>query len=109
VDSLDKVKLLPNTLPALKELAKMDYIVFFVTNQAGIAEGLITLEQFREINRKVLDLIAPSGITISKTYLCPHGEGSNCECRKPKPKLLKDAVEEYDIDLASSWMIGDRP
>ena len=54
VDSLDKVQLLPNTLEALKLLAKLDYGVFFITNQAGLAEGLITPEQFNEINNKVL-------------------------------------------------------
>ena len=109
VDSLDKVKLLPNTLEALKLLAKLDYGVFFVTNQGSLAEKLITIEQFEEINTKILELIAPSGIKILKTYLCPHGENDTCECRKPKPKLLLDAAKEYDVELAQSWMIGDRP
>lgn len=108
VDSLDKVELLPNALEALTKLAALDYGVFFVTNQAGLAEGLITQEQFDEINDKILGLIAPSGIKIIKTYVCPHGESDVCECRKPKPKLLFDAAEEYGVDLANSWMIGDR-
>ena len=109
VDSLDKVKPLPNTLEALKLLAKLDYGVFFVTNQGGLAEKLITIEQFEKIHTKILELIAPSGIKILKTYLCPHGENDTCECRKPKPKLLLDAAKEYDVELAQSWMIGDRP
>jgi histidinol-phosphate phosphatase family protein len=108
VDSVDKVKLLPNVVEALKLLATLDYKVFFITNQAGVAEGLITLEQFNEINNKVLEYVAPSGIKIEKTYLCPHAESDNCECRKPKPKLLLDAAKEYDIDLSKSWMLGDR-
>lgn len=109
VDSLEKVELLPNTLAALKLLADLDYAIFFITNQAGLAEGLITLEQFNRINDKVLELVAPSGIKVIKTYLCPHGENDNCECRKPKPKLLLDAANEYQIDLSNSYMIGDRP
>ena len=109
VDSLDKVQLLPNTIQALKQLNELDYGVFFVTNQAGLAEGLISLKNFNEINNKAIELIAPSGVEILKTYVCPHGEYDNCECRKPKPKLLFDAVSEYGIDLAKSWMIGDRP
>src|SRR3989344_131678 len=108
-NSLEKVQLHPNTLEALKLLATLDYGVFIITNQAGLAEKLITMEQFEEINNKVLELIAPSGLTILKTYLCPHGENDNCECRKPKPKLLLDAAKEFDVDLAQSWMIGDRP
>lgn len=109
VDSLDKVELLPKTLQALQLLAPLDYSIFFITNQAGISEGLITVDEFYEINDKVLGLIQPSGIHVLKTYLCPHTEQDDCDCRKPKPKLLLDAAQEYDIDLAHSWMIGDRP
>jgi D-glycero-D-manno-heptose 1,7-bisphosphate phosphatase len=109
VSSLDKVELLPNTIEALKTLAKLNYGIFFITNQAGLAEKLITIDQFWEINNKVLKLIAPSGINVLKTYLCPHSENDNCECRKPEPKLLLDAAREFNIDMAESWMIGDRP
>lgn len=109
VDSIDKVELLPSTMAALQLLAGLDFEVFIVTNQAGLAEGLISWDDFDEINNKILSLVAPSGITILKTYVCPHGDHSTCECRKPKPKLLFDAAKEYDIDLAQSWMIGDRP
>jgi D-glycero-D-manno-heptose 1,7-bisphosphate phosphatase len=109
VDSLDKVELLPHTLDALKLLSTLDYKVFFVTNQAGLAEGLISEAQFNEINDAILRLIEPSGIAIEKTFVCPHGENSPCDCRKPKPGLLLQAAREYDIDLGASWMIGDRP
>lgn len=109
VNSLDKVELLPNTLEALQLLSKLNYYVFFITNQAGLAEGLITEVEFDEINDKVLALVGPSGIKIEKTFVCPHGEDSRCECRKPKPGLLLNAAREYDIDLSQSWMIGDRP
>ena len=109
VSSLDKVELLPNTLEALRRLAQLDYKVFFVTNQAGFSEGLITWDDFNAINDRVIELIAPSGVTITKTSVCAHGENENCECRKPKPKLLIDAAKEYGIDLSQSWMIGDRP
>lgn len=108
VDSVDKVALFPDTVAALTELAKLDYLVFFVTNQAGIAEGLITMDQFNVINNKVIELISPSGIEVKETLVCPHGEGSTCDCRKPKPKLLQDAAQKYGIDLGQSWMLGDR-
>jgi D-glycero-D-manno-heptose 1,7-bisphosphate phosphatase len=109
VDSLGKVVLLPKSIEALKKMVNLGYLVFFVTNQAGISEGLISIDEFNEIHDKVLGLISPSGVKIEKTYLCPHGENDDCDCRKPKPKLLLDAAKEYDIDLGSSWMIGDRP
>ncbi|MCF7865553.1 MAG: HAD family hydrolase [Candidatus Pacebacteria bacterium] len=109
VSSLDKIELLPNTIEALKVLSTLDYGVFFITNQSGLSEKLITLNQFWEINNNILELIAPTGIKILKTYLCPHAEDDNCECRKPHPKLLLDAAKEFSIDLQNSWMIGDRP
>jgi D-glycero-D-manno-heptose 1,7-bisphosphate phosphatase len=109
VDSVDKVELLPNTFEALSLLASLDYGVFFVTNQAGIAEGLISEEGFHDINNRVLELVAPSGIKILHTYYCPHGENSTCDCRKPKPKMLLDAARDYTVDLAGSWTVGDRP
>ena len=108
VDSIDKVEILPKVMEGLSLLATLDYGVFFVTNQAGLAEGLITQQKFDEINQKVLDLIDESGIVVLETFVCPHGEQDNCDCRKPKPKLLTNAAEKYEIDLANSWMIGDR-
>lgn len=108
VDSLDKVEILPNVLEGLSLLAQLDYGVFFITNQAGLAEGRITQDDFDAINNKVLELVAPAGVKILKTYVCPHGENDNCDCRKPKPKLLLDAAREFNLDLANSWMVGDR-
>lgn len=108
VDRLDKVELLPHTLEALRILTGLDFGVFLVTNQAGLAEGLMTKAEFNAINDKILELIAPSGIQIIRTYVCPHGMDDNCECRKPKPTLLFEAAREYDIDLAASYMVGDR-
>ena len=109
VDSIDKLELLPIAIEALRKLAGLDYGVFLVTNQAGIAEGLITETDFDVINNKLLEMIGPSGIKIIKTYHCPHGENSTCECQKPKPKMILDAAKEFDIDLKNSWTIGDRP
>jgi len=108
VDSPEKASLLPNTLEALRILAGLDYGVFIASNQASIAEGRITMAQFDAINDKILELIAPSGIRILKTYICPHGENDDCECKKPKPKMLLDAARDFDIELSESWMIGDR-
>jgi D-glycero-D-manno-heptose 1,7-bisphosphate phosphatase len=108
VDSPDKVEVLPHSVEGLKLLANLDYAKFIVTNQAGLAEGLITRAEFDSINNEILRQIKPSGIDIIHIYVCPHGEHSSCECRKPKPKLLLDAAIKYDIDLSGSWMIGDR-
>lgn len=80
-----------------------------MSNQAGIAEDLLTDKEFEIINHELLKLLEPSGIKIPKTYYCPHGERSTCNCRKPKPGLLMQAAKEFAIDLPLSWMIEDRP
>lgn len=108
VDSISKLHLFPDVFKAMKRLAELDYAVFIVTNQAGIAEGRLTETDFERLNGIVLELLEPTGVKIRKTYVCPHGEDGKCECRKPKPKLLFDAAREFEIDLKQSWSIGDR-
>lgn len=108
VDRAEKLKLIPQTLDALKLLATLDYGVILITNQLGIATGRLSEDEFHEIHNTFLRMVEPSGITILKTYFCPHAPEDNCECRKPKPGMLLQAAKDFDIDLAHSWMIGDR-
>lgn len=107
VDSISKLHLFPDVFKAMKQLAKLNYRIFIVTNQAGIAEGRLTEKDFHRINDVFVELVEPT-VKITKTYVCPHGEDGKCECRKPKPKLLFDAAREYELDLKHSWSIGDR-
>jgi D-glycero-D-manno-heptose 1,7-bisphosphate phosphatase len=107
VDKVEKIKLFPDSLEALRLLSTLDYGVFIITNQAGIAEGRINEVEFQTINTKVLEMLAPSGAKILKTYVCPHSPHNRCECRKPKPTMILQAAQEFDIDLPNSWMVGD--
>jgi D-glycero-D-manno-heptose 1,7-bisphosphate phosphatase len=108
IDSIDKVEIIPGVLEGLTLLSELEVPIFLVTNQAGISEGLISEEEFWHINAHVLEMIAPSGVKIARTYLCPHGERYTCECRKPKPTMLLEAAGEFDLELSESWMLGDR-
>ena len=108
VDSEDKIKLFPDTIEALKYLADNDFAVILITNQAGIAEGRMNTQDFERINNKVLEMLAPSGVKILKTFMCPHSPEDKCECRKPKPTMLFEAAKEFNIDLAHTYMVGDR-
>lgn len=108
VDREDKIALFPDTIEALAYLREHDFAVIMVTNQAAIAEGKINEQDFMRINNIVLDMLAPSGVTILKTYMCPHGPNDGCECRKPKPTMLLEAAKEFDIDLTQVYMVGDR-
>lgn len=107
VTSEDKIKLFPDSILALKKLADSGFSVIFITNQAGIAEGKITVDDFERINEEVIKQLVASGIEVLKTYFCPHGPEGDCQCHKPKPKLLLDAAKYFDLDLASTFMVGD--
>jgi D-glycero-D-manno-heptose 1,7-bisphosphate phosphatase len=108
VDSPEKVKLLPNTLSAIKLLASHDYKIVIITNQTNIAQGRITEQGFWDINKLVLEKLKPSKIIVLKTYVCPHSVEESCLCRKPKPKMLLDAIAEFGLNPEETFMVGDR-
>ncbi len=108
VDREDKIKLFPDIIEALKYLADNNFSIILITNQAGVAEGRINLQDFDRINNKVIEMLAPSGVKFLKTYVCPHSPDDKCECRKPKPAMILEAIKEFHIDLSKSYMIGDR-
>ncbi len=96
------------TFKALKLLQK-DYLLFIVTNQSGIAKGLLGEEDVEKVNQHVLDVLEKNGIRVSEVYYCPHNREDECKCIKPKTHFLKKASAKYGIDLAKSYVIGDHP
>jgi len=96
------------TFKALKLLQK-DFLLFIVTNQSGIAKGLLTKEDVENVNRHVLDVLEENEIKITEVYYCPHNREDECECIKPKAYFLKKAAAKYGIELAKSYVIGDHP
>ena len=108
VDREEKIKLFPDSIEALKYLADNNFEVIFITNQAGIAEGRLNTEDFHRIHNKVLEMLSPSGVKVLKTYMCPHGPEDNCECRKPKPTMILEAVKEFNLDPKNVYIVGDR-
>lgn len=101
-------------LEGLKILAELGYIFVVVTNQSGIARGYYTEEDLVVLNNHIKEILKKEGIIIEKFYYCPHhpekGIGQykvDCECRKPKPGMLEEAIKEFNIDRDKSFMIGD--
>jgi D-glycero-D-manno-heptose 1,7-bisphosphate phosphatase len=84
--------------------------IVVVTNQSGIARGYYTQEDFFVLSDWMVKEFSRNGINLSKVYHCPHYPeiSGSCECRKPKPGMLLDAAKEFNIDLASSVMVGDK-
>jgi len=113
---VEDVKLLPNAAEAISRLNAAGWLVIVVTNQSGVARGLLTEKDVAATNRRMQELLQLEGAHVDAIYYCPHlpeGKVSEyaivCDCRKPRPGMLLKAVEEHDIDLSSSVMIGDAP
>lgn len=107
VDSEGKIQLFPDSIVALKKLADNGFSVVLITNQAGISEGRLKLDDFNRINNKIIEQLGVSGIKILKTYICPHGPNDGCECRKPKPTMILQAIQDFKLNPAEIFMAGD--
>lgn len=104
----NEVSLFPDTVSALQKVHDK-YLLFVVSNQSGIAKGLITPEDVDVVNRVLSEKLAEGGISIQEWYFCPHAPEDGCAYRKPNPGFLLQAAEEYEIDLKKSFIIGDHP
>src|SRR5436190_4426370 len=109
VGRLDQVVLIPSAKQALRRLRDAGFKLFIVTNQSGVGRGYFPREAVEEIHAHLDEQFGPEGVSFDRYYVCPHHPEDNCDCRKPKPKLLRDAAAEYGLNLARCFMIGDRP
>lgn len=101
------VSIYPFTFQALASIRSGPYKIVLITNQSAVGRGLISIEEAREINSRLVELIRSEGGRIDAIYMCPHTPSDGCYCRKPEPGMFFRAAEEMGIDLASSIMIGD--
>ena len=114
----EELELLPGAAEAVKRINASGYLAVVITNQPVIARGEVTTEQLQIIHNKLETLLGREWAYIDGLYYCPHHpdkgfEGEvpelkiDCDCRKPKPGLILKAAQDFNIDLQSSWMIGD--
>jgi D-glycero-D-manno-heptose 1,7-bisphosphate phosphatase len=109
-----QVKLLPGAAAALAQLRKMDFRLVVVSNQSGVARGIITEETLAQIHHTLEKLLADEGVYLDAIFYCPfHPDGVvpkyriESDLRKPAPGMLLNAAKELGIELSRSWMIGD--
>ena len=115
ISNPDDFELFPGVPEALVKLQTAGYKLVIITNQSGIARGLITPEQLDAVHQKMLSLFVPYNIKIEGIYHCPHHPDfpsedgiSVCNCRKPAPGMIYKAIEDLNIEPNESFMIGDK-
>jgi D-glycero-D-manno-heptose 1,7-bisphosphate phosphatase len=106
----EQVRLLPGAANAIKRLNASGFLAIVVTNQSGIARGLLSRNDYQLTERRVDELLAQDGAHLDAHYFCPHLPELTgpCDCRKPGALLYRQAAEHFHIDLARSWWVGDR-
>ena len=108
VKSWEEFKFLPGVFVPLKRLAQSDFAVIIITNQSVINRGIVSRTVLeREIHARMVKEITTHGGRIDAIFYCPHRPDEDCFCRKPRPGLLLQAAKEMNIDLSSSYVIGD--
>lgn len=100
--------LIPGTSAALRRLMDAGFLLFIVTNQSGIGRGYYTLADMHAVNDRLCEVLARDGIRFEKIYFAPESPEEPSRGRKPSPQFLFDARDEFGIDLAQSYMVGDK-
>lgn len=111
----DDLQLLPRSARAIREANELGIPVFIITNQSGIARGILSERELETVHQRLKEKLADEGAAIDKIYYCPHHPDigmppyrKTCTCRKPKTGMLRQAAREFGINLGTSYMVGDR-
>lgn len=110
-----RFRVFPYSAPAIKLLNESGWLAIVVTNQAGVARGYFSEEMIKSVHERLDQDLESNGARLDAIYYCAHhpslGEPPyllDCDCRKPRPGLIRQADGEFGIDLKKSWMVGDR-
>jgi D-glycero-D-manno-heptose 1,7-bisphosphate phosphatase len=104
----EQVRLLPGAADAIARVNAATVPAIVITNQSGIGRGIFTDADHRRITERLNELLAESGARIDATYHCPHRPDEECECRKPRTLLFRQAAADHGIELSSALYVGDR-
>jgi D-glycero-D-manno-heptose 1,7-bisphosphate phosphatase len=99
----------PETLDALKRLAAAGWSFVVISNQAGVARGMVTADQVWELDRRMKEALGREGVPILGSHYCFHHWDDHCLCRKPEPGMFHAASREYGVRLDRAWYLGDDP
>ena len=100
-------RFLPGVKEAIRKLNRAGFLVVIITNQRGVAKGMMTEEDLKDIHTKMIEELKKNGAKIDGIYYCPHDEKDNCNCRKPNIGMFLKAKKDFNIEINESWLIGD--
>jgi D-glycero-D-manno-heptose 1,7-bisphosphate phosphatase len=112
--TVEQFKLLPDVGKAINKFHELGFIVILISNQPGLAKDHYSIDVFEKIREKMKKELEKDGAILDAEYYCLHHPEAKiekykkiCDCRKPKPGMIIQAVKDHDIELTKSWMIGD--
>ncbi len=115
VGRIEDFDFIPGVPQALKKIQSLGFVLFIITNQAGIARGYYSEKDFDILTHHMLDRLMDFGVEVKKVYYCPHhpvhGKEEykiDCTCRKPSPGMILKAIDEFQVDISRSVLIGDK-
>jgi len=108
INNPDDFKMYPNVAKGIKLLQENGFKIIIITNQSGIARGYFSEKSLEEIHDKMKKELSKEDTGVDAIYYCPHHPDENCNCRKPKPGMLEQAIKDFDIEIKDSYIIGDR-
>jgi len=104
----EDLRLFNGVAKSIKKLNDAGFLVIIITNQSGISRGFFTADMLEKIHNKLKKDLAKDGARVDAIYYCPHLPDEGCSCRKPEIGLIKKALEDFDISLKDSYVVGDR-
>jgi D-glycero-D-manno-heptose 1,7-bisphosphate phosphatase len=108
LNHINRLCMFPYAPEAIRLLNKRDIPVVVITNQSGVARGMFPEALVHEVHKRMTGQLAEAAARVDGFYFCPHRAEDECECRKPRPRLLERAAEEHSLDLSHSFVVGDR-
>jgi len=108
ISKVEDFTFLPGSIEALKLLQDSGFQLIIITNQSGIGRKYYTEEDYQRLTKYMLHELEKDEIKIKAIYYCSHSPESKCACRKPNPLMIEKAVNEHNVDISNSYMIGDK-
>ena len=108
MNHVSRFRMFPFAAATIRRLNEAGFPVIVASNQSGVGRGYFPESLVQTVNKLMTEQLAASGARIDAIYYCPHTSADNCDCRKPKTGMIERAAREHSLDLARSFVVGDR-